>query len=85
VAFRRFIELELPVLVQSSKFKIEPIIWIDALDIPLSKGENCSSLSCTYQELFKKYPPAFFFGMDSKNEQKQTSFNFTRTFFDLFF
>jgi hypothetical protein len=27
----------------------------------LSNGENRSFLSCTYQKLFKKYPPAFFF------------------------
>jgi hypothetical protein len=35
-------------------------IWIDALDEPLSNGENRCSLSGTYQKLFKKYPPAFF-------------------------
>jgi hypothetical protein len=43
-------------------------IWIEALDKPLSNGENSSSLSCTYQELFKKYPPTFFFGMGSRND-----------------
>jgi hypothetical protein len=40
-------------------------IWIDALDVPLSNGENRSSISFTYQKLFKKYPRAFFFGMGS--------------------
>ncbi len=33
----------------------------------LSNGENRSFLSCTYQKLFKKYPPAFFFGMGSSH------------------
>jgi hypothetical protein len=31
----------------------------------LSNGENPTSLSCSYQKLFKKYPPAFFFEMGS--------------------
>jgi hypothetical protein len=36
-------------------------------DISLSNGENRSFLSCTYQKLFKNYPPAFFFGMGSSS------------------
>jgi hypothetical protein len=34
-------------------------ISINALDKALSNGENRSSVSCSYQELFKKYLPAF--------------------------
>ena len=41
-------------------------IWIDALDKHLSNGENRRSLSGTYQKLFKKYPPFFFFEMDNR-------------------
>ena len=38
-------------------------IWIDVLDKRLSNGKNGSSLSFSYQNLFKKYSPAFFFEM----------------------
>ena len=38
---------------------------IDAPESSLSNGENRTSLSCSYQKLFKKYPPAFYFEMGS--------------------
>jgi hypothetical protein len=28
-------------------------------------GKNCSSLSCSYQKLFKKWPDAFYFESDN--------------------
>ena len=31
----------------------------------LSTGENRSSLSCSYQKLFKKWPDAFYFESDN--------------------
>ncbi len=37
----------------------------DASESWLSNGENPTSLSCSYQKLFKKYPPAFLFEMGS--------------------
>jgi hypothetical protein len=36
-------------------------IWANALDKPLSNGKNRSSLSCSYQDLFKKIPNRLFF------------------------
>jgi hypothetical protein len=36
---------------------------IDAPESSFSNGENRTSLSCSYQKLFEKYPPAFFFEM----------------------
>jgi hypothetical protein len=45
---------------------------IDTLDMPLSNSKNYGRLSCTYQELFKKYPDAFSFGMGSSLEDYQT-------------
>jgi hypothetical protein len=59
-------------------------IWIDALEKPLSNGENRSFLSCTYHELFKKYPPAFFFEMGSSTFEFQFNLNFGSSFVYLY-
>ena len=40
---------------------------IDASESSLSNGENRTSLSCSYQKLFKKYSPLFYFETDNNN------------------
>ncbi len=47
--------------------KFQQFIWIDTLSQPLSNGENHSSLFCSYQKLFKKYPHAFYFEMGNNS------------------
>ena len=37
------------------------LAYIDVPGSSLSNGENRNSLPCSYQKLFEKYSPAFFF------------------------
>jgi len=71
--------------LQKSYVKLPYNIQFDASESPLSNGENRSFLSCIYQKLFKKYPPAFFFRMGSNYESiycfaQNPQFNFTQMY-----
>ena len=63
--FLRDFFIQLLQKVSKVQVKSHCLIWFDAFSSALSNGKNRSSLPFSYQKLFKKYPPAFFFEMGS--------------------